>query len=110
MSGATVAKDAKPNNTQIACTAITPALASETIRVTIDKLKFDPLRSRLTLVTRSKWPSSDFFAHTATARNKDWDVAIPAKGVGHVMLKHAGDVDYFCRFHPNMTGRISVAP
>ena len=48
------------------------------------------------------------FAHTATARNKDWDVAIPAKGVGHVMLKHAGDVDYFCRFHPNMTGRISV--
>ena len=57
-----------------------------------------------------EWPSSDFVAHTATARNKDWDVAIPAKGVGHVMLKHAGDVDYFCRFHPNVTGRISVAP
>ena len=26
------------------------------------------------------------------------------------MLKHAGDVDYFCRFHPNVTVRISVAP
>jgi hypothetical protein len=33
-----------------------------------------------------------------------------SKGSRHVMLKHAGDVDYFYRFHPNMTGRISVAP
>jgi plastocyanin len=52
--------------------------------------------------------SSDFVAHTATARNKEWDVSIPAKGVGRVTLQHTGHVDYFCRFHPNMTGRISV--
>ena len=32
------------------------------------------------------------------------------KGVGRVTLDHTGGVDYFCRFHPNMTGRISVAP
>jgi plastocyanin len=36
--------------------------------------------------------------------------AISAKGTGRVTLHHAGEVDYFCRFHPNMTGRISVAP
>ena len=54
--------------------------------------------------------SSDFVAHSATARNKDWDVAIPANGAGRVTLQHVGEVDYFCRFHPNMTGRISVAP
>jgi plastocyanin len=53
--------------------------------------------------------SGDFVAHTASARNKDWHVAIPAKGTGSVTLQHAGDLDYFCRFHPNMTGRISVA-
>jgi plastocyanin len=54
--------------------------------------------------------SRDFVAHTATARNKDWDVAIPPKGTGRVTLQHAGDVNYFCRYHPNMTGRISVVP
>jgi plastocyanin len=89
---------------------ITPALASETIRVTIDKLKFDPPQVSAHVGDTIEWASGDFVAHTATARNKDWDVAIPAKGVGHVMLKHPGDVDYFCRFHPNMTGRISVTP
>jgi plastocyanin len=54
-----------------------------------------------------EWPSSDLVAHFDRAKQ---DVAIPAKGEGHVMLKHAGDVDYFCRFHPNVTGRISAVP
>jgi plastocyanin len=30
--------------------------------------------------------------------------------MGRVTLEHAGEVDYFCRFHPNMTGQIVVAP
>jgi plastocyanin len=89
---------------------ITPAMAGETIHVTIDKLKFDPPQVSAHVGDTIEWVSSDFVAHTATARNKDWDVAIPAKGVGHVTLQHPGDVDYFCRFHPFMTGRISVTP
>jgi plastocyanin len=89
---------------------ITPAMAGETIRVTINKLKFDPPQVSAHVGDTIEWASSDFVAHTATARNKDWDVAIPANGVGQVMLERPGDVDYFCRFHPFMTGRISVAP
>jgi plastocyanin len=89
--------------------SITPTLAAETIRVMIDKLKFAPAQVSAHVGDTIEWTSSDFVAHTATARNKDWDVAIPAKGVGRVTLDHPGDVDYFCRFHPNMTGRISVA-
>ena len=87
---------------------VSPALAGETIRVTIDKLKFDPAQVSARVGDTIEWANSDFVAHTATARNHDWDVAIPAKGVGRVTLQHVGDVDYFCRFHPNMTGRISV--
>ena len=87
-----------------------PALAAETIRVTIDKLKFSPAEISAHVGDTIEWVSSDFVAHTATARNKDWEVSIPAKGTGRVTLQRAGDVDYFCRFHPNMTGRISVAP
>ena len=87
-----------------------PALAAETIRITVDKLKFTPTQVSAHVGDSIEWESSDFVAHTATARSKDWDVAIPANGTGRVTLQHAGDVDYFCRFHPNMTGRISVAP
>jgi plastocyanin len=87
-----------------------PVLAGETVRVTIDMVKFSPAQVSAHVGDTIEWASRDFVAHTATARNKDWDVAIPAKGTGRVTLQHEGDVDYFCRFHPNMTGRISVAP
>ena len=86
------------------------ASAGETIRITVDKLKFDPAEISAHVGDTVEWVSSDFVAHTATAKSKDWDVAIPAKGMGRVTLEHAGEVDYFCRFHPNMTGRIVVAP
>jgi plastocyanin len=91
-------------------TFATPILAAETIRVSIDKLKFSPAEVSAHVGDTIEWVSSDFVSHTASARDKEWDVAIPAKGTGRVTLQHAGDVDYFCRFHPTMTGRISVAP
>jgi plastocyanin len=94
----------------IALGLIPPATAGETIRVTIDKLKFDPQEISAHVGDTIEWTSSDFVVHTATARNKDWDVTIPAKGSAHVTLEHPGEVDYFCRFHPNMTGRIAVVP
>ena len=87
-----------------------PAIAGETIRVTINQLKFDPPKISAHVGDTIEWTSSDFVVHTATAKNKDWDVTIPAKGMGRVTLAHPGDVDYFCRFHPNMTGQIEVAP
>jgi plastocyanin len=87
-----------------------PAIAGETIRVTINQLKFDPPKISAHVGDTIEWTSSDFVVHTATAKNKDWDVTIPAKGMGRVTLAHPGDVDYVCRFHPNMTGQIEVAP
>ena len=93
-----------------ALTLSSPAIAGETIRVTIDKLKFDPSKISAHVGDTIEWASSDFVTHTATAKNKDWDVTVPAKGMGRVTLEYPGEVDYFCRFHPNMTGRISVTP
>ena len=78
---------------------ITPAMAGETIRVAVNKLKFDPPQVSAHAGDTIEWANSDFVAHTATARNKDWDMAIPAKGVGRVTLQQPGDVDYFYRSH-----------
>jgi plastocyanin len=93
-----------------ATTFVAPAFSAETIRVAIDKLTFAPAQVSAHVGDTIEWVNGDFIAHTATARNQDWDVTIPAKGTGRVTLRHAGDIDYFCRFHPNMTGRIVVAP
>ena len=39
-----------------------------------------------------------------------FDVDLPAGAKGRTILKRAGVVDYFCRFHPGMQGRLEVAP
>jgi plastocyanin len=52
--------------------------------------------------------STDFVAHTATARNGSWDVLIPVNAKRNVVLKAEGTLDYYCKFHPNMTGRILI--
>jgi plastocyanin len=95
----------------LGCVGLAPPVwAGETIRVAIEKLKFDPPQVSARIGDTIEWANDDFIAHTATARNKDWDVTIPPKGSARVTLQHAGEVDYFCRFHPNMTGRILAAP
>jgi plastocyanin len=57
-----------------------------------------------------EWVNKDVFAHTATARNGDWDVTLPPKKTATLILKKAGTIDYYCRFHPNMKARLTIAP
>jgi hypothetical protein len=49
-------------------------------------------------------------AHTATARNGDFDVTMPPKKAVTMVLKKAAHVDYCRRFHPNMKATLTVAP
>jgi plastocyanin len=83
--------------------------AAETIRVNVDKLAFTPAEVSARVGDTIEWVNTDFLAHTATARGKEWDVMIPPNKTGRVILKRPGDIEYYCRFHPNMVGRISVA-
>jgi plastocyanin len=86
----------------------TPA-AAETIRINVDKLAFTPAEVSAHTGDTIEWVNGDFLAHTATARSKEWDVMIAPNKTGRVTFKHAGSIDYYCRFHPNMSGRISIA-
>jgi plastocyanin len=83
---------------------------AETIQVTIDKLVYAPTEVTAKVGDTIEWVNKDILAHTATATNKDWDVMIASKQTGRLVLKKAGSFDYFCKFHPNMTGRVTVTP
>ncbi|MER9163785.1 cupredoxin family copper-binding protein [Mesorhizobium sp. M0715] len=85
-----------------------PARA-ETIQVIIDKLVFSPATVEAKVGDTIEWVNKDVFAHTATVKG-GWEVMIPPKKSASLTLKAAGPVDYFCRFHPNMKGRLVVAP
>ncbi len=57
-----------------------------------------------------EWVNKDVFAHTATAKNGDFDVTLQPNESGSFVLKKAGNVDYYCRFHPNMKATLDIAP
>ena len=86
-----------------------PAQAG-TIQVTIDKLEFAPAEVNAKVGDTIEWVNKDALAHTATATNNDWNVNIAPHQAGRVVLEKPGVVDYFCKFHPNMKGRVVVAP
>lgn len=80
-----------------------------TIRIKIENLAFTPQRVPAHVGDTITWVNADFFAHTATARNGAWDIAIPVDSTKSVVVKAAGTLEYYCKIHPNMTGTIDVA-
>jgi plastocyanin len=86
----------------------TSALAHNgTVHVTIDKLAFVPARVEVKVGERIEWINNDRIAHTATVKG-GWEVMIPP-GKTATRVAEAGDtLEYYCRFHPNMKGRIVI--
>ena len=81
-----------------------------TIEITMENLVISPAEASAKVGDTVEWINKDVLAHTATARNGDWDVTLPPKKSGRVILKKAGTVDYYCRFHPNMKATLTVEP
>lgn len=86
--------------------AALPARA-DTVTVTIEGLTFIPAEVRAKTGDTIEWVNKDAFAHTATVKDS-WEVMIPPHKSASRIMQRDGPVDYFCRFHPNMRGRIRV--
>ena len=86
-----------------------PAHAA-TIQIVMDNLVVLPAEVTAKVGDTIEWINKDIFAHTATARNGDFDVAMPPKKTVTSVLKKAGTVEYYCRFHPNMKATLTIAP
>ena len=87
--------------------AVAGPACAVTITVTIDKLAFVPAEVDAKVGDTIEWVNKDPFTHTATV-DKAWEVVVAPKTTGRIVLQQAGGVDYYCRFHPNMKGRIVV--
>ena len=55
------------------------------------------------------WSNADFVPHSATARDSSWDShAVAANGSWRFVARAVGRHEYYCVYHPNMTGAIVV--
>ncbi|WP_291688943.1 cupredoxin domain-containing protein [Bradyrhizobium sp.] len=81
-----------------------------TIQITMENLVIAPAEVSAKVGDTIEWVNRDILAHTATARNGDWDVTMPPKKTVTLVLQKAGTIEYYCRFHPNMKATLTVAP
>ena len=86
-----------------------PAHAA-TIEITMENLVISPTEVSAKVGDTIRWVNKDVFAHTATAKNGDFDVTLQPEKSAAFVLKKAGAVDYYCRYHPNMKATLKVAP
>ena len=86
-----------------------PAQAA-TIQIMMENLVIAPAEFSAKVGDTVEWVNKDIFAHTATARNGDFDVTMPPKKTVTSVLKKAGTVEYYGRFHPNLKAVLNVAP
>ncbi len=87
--------------------AASPAAAA-VVKLDIKGIAFPPTKVWVKVGDTVEWTNKDFVAHTATARDGSFNVDLPAGKSGRAVLKKAGAVHYYCRYHPNMTAEIVV--
>ena len=90
--------------------AMAVAAHAATIQIVMENLVVSPAEVSAKVGDTIEWINKDVFVHTATARNGDFDVTMPAKKTITSVLKKAGTVEYYCRYHPNMKATLTIAP
>ncbi|WMT75700.1 cupredoxin domain-containing protein [Bradyrhizobium sp. Ash2021] len=96
--------------TLLALAALAVPAHAATIQVVMENLVISPAEASAKVGDTIEWINKDVFAHTATARNGDFDLTIPPNKTVTSVLKKAGTVEYYCRFHPNMRAVLNIAP
>ena len=82
--------------------------APRTHTITMDKVKFGPVPAGIKVGDTIVWDNRDLVPHTATARDGSFDVVIPTGHRAKTVMRKAGTVRFFCRYHPDMIGKLVV--
>lgn len=77
--------------------------------VAIDGMTFGPPPTGVRVGDVVVWVNKDMFKHTATARDRSFDVDIEAGASGRTVVRRPGKLTYSCRYHPGMIGQMMVA-
>ncbi len=77
--------------------------------VIIDKMKFGPLPNNVKVGDTIRWVNRDMVKHTATARDKSFNVDLAPGESATVKLRRAGSISIYCIYHPGMKAVLKVA-
>ena len=83
--------------------------AHREVAIAIAGMHFGPAPAGLRIGDTILWVNRDIVAHSATARDHSFDVTIQPRQSVRVTLRRAGNLAFYCRFHPAMQGVLAVA-
>ena len=93
--------------------AIAPAAAAapkpKTHTIVIDKMKFGAVPASVRVGDTILWVNRDMFRHTATARDKSFNMDLAPKESGRTKVTQAGAISFYCVYHPGMKGVLKAA-
>ena len=84
------------------------AAAPRTHVIIIDKMKFGPVPQQLRTGDRIWWVNRDMFRHTATAKDRSFDVDLQPGERKAATVRKTGVIAVTCRYHPGMRAMLRV--
>lgn len=94
----------------VAAIAPSATAAPRVHTVVIDDMVFGPAPSGVRAGDTVRWVNKDIFRHTATARDRSFDVDLPPDATADTVVRRPGPIKVYCRFHPGMKLDLTVAP
>jgi len=75
--------------------------------IVIDKMQYGPMPTGVRAGDIIEWTNHDILEHSATARDGHFDIDLKPGASGRITAA-AGAIEFFCKFHPTMTGTVAV--
>jgi plastocyanin len=76
--------------------------------VTLASMKFGPTPAAMHVGDTIEWVNDDILLHSATAKDKSFDVELKPKAHMWTTFHRAGTYAFICRYHPGMGATLVV--
>jgi plastocyanin len=77
--------------------------------VVIAKMKFGPVPAGIRAGDTIVWVNRDPVKHTATARDRSFNLDLPPGKSGRTIVRRIGANPFYCIYHPGMKGALTVS-
>jgi len=82
--------------------------AGKAREIVIEGIKFVPDRVEIAVGDTIKWTNRDLVPHTVTQGSDIESGTIDVNKQWEYVARKKGEIDYICRFHPGMVGKLVV--
>lgn len=77
--------------------------------ITMANMSYGRIPSGIKVGDTIVWVNRDNVPHTATARNRSFNVNIPQGRRASMTVRQPGNIAFYCIYHPQMRGQLTVS-